>query len=136
VRFRAHAKILSEKRAWFLPITLEYGQTVSVIHLEDEVDVSCSAELKKMLIEVLASEKALKLDLHLAGDLDITILQLLWAAERDAEKAGKSFDLEGSVPESIRSLIREAGFETFPAFAISEQEGTQRIPSATDHAND
>lgn len=67
-----------------------------------------------MLIEAISSGKDVQLYLAQASDLDVTAIQLLWAARREADKAGASFAVAGDVPGNIGRVVCEAGFENFP----------------------
>jgi anti-anti-sigma regulatory factor len=98
-----------------LSIAFDDSAAGCVLRLEGEIDITCSAELKRMLIEAIASGKEVQVDLAPASDLDVTAVQLLWAASREAEKAGASFAVSGGVPENIGRAVCEAGFENFPA---------------------
>ncbi|MGO9575568.1 MAG: STAS domain-containing protein [Terriglobales bacterium] len=99
-----------------MPITLAGSERMCVIRLEGEVNVASAAELKKLLLEALASQQQgeVRVDLKNASELDISILQLLSAAEREARASGKGFSLAGGVPEGIAAAVAEAGFERFP----------------------
>lgn len=71
-----------------------------------------------MLIEAISSRKEVQVDLARTTDLDVTAVQLLWAASREARKAGVSFAVAGDVPEKIRGSVGDAGFENFPVAVI------------------
>ena len=88
--------------------------------MEGQINIASAAELKKLLLEALASGRELRVDLDLATDLDVTALQLLWAAERAARGASKGFTLSGRVPDEIAIAMAEAGFEKFLAPADSK----------------
>jgi hypothetical protein len=72
-------------------------------------------ELKNVLLLALQSGKEICLDLEKATELDITALQLFWAAQRGAIESGSRFNVAGDTPESILNGALEAGFEKFPA---------------------
>ena len=74
--------------------------------------MASAVELKALLIEALASGGDIRLDLRSVEDLDITAMQLLWGAAREANRAGSKFD--AAVPEAVAIAAREAGFEHFP----------------------
>lgn len=97
-----------------MPVTVEQRGAVCFIRLEGEVTIVCAAELKRVLLDALASGNKLRLDLKGATDLDITALQLLWAAEREARASGRSLTLAGAVPEEILVTVAEAGLSDFP----------------------
>lgn len=97
-----------------MPVTLEQSAALSVIRMEGEINIGCAAELKGLLLKELASGRELRVDVGQATELDVTALQLLWAAEREARKSATKFVLAGAVPEEIKALATDAGFERFP----------------------
>jgi anti-anti-sigma factor len=95
-------------------INLDQNEGECLIRLEGEVDISSAAELKKLLLEALASGRELRVDLERTTELDVTALQLLWAAERKAGGSSVGFSLLGRVPEEISVALSDAGFKKFP----------------------
>lgn len=92
-------------------MTLEQSEAVCVIRLEGGIDIASAAELKTLLLQALASGRELRADLEAATELDITAVQLLWAAEREAGRSGRKFTLAGRVLGAIRAAVRDAGLE-------------------------
>ena len=101
-----------------MSLTFEASATGCILRLEGEVDVTCAAELKRMLIEAISSRQDVQVDFAHATDLDVTAIQLLWAANREAEKVGVPFAVVGDVPENILDAACEAGLENFPVALI------------------
>ncbi len=97
-----------------MTVTLDHGEADCLIHLDGEINIASAAELKTLLVEALATGKDLRVDLERATQLDITALQLLWAAERKAAGAGSQFTVAGSVPQELADATADAGFEKFP----------------------
>jgi anti-anti-sigma factor len=101
-----------------LPIRLDEdkvpGEAPGVIRLEGEMDIGSAAELKAVLEEALAARRETRISLETATGIDVTTVQLLWAAEREARARGMVLALEGPVPEVLRTTLRNAGFERFP----------------------
>ena len=97
-----------------VPVTLDHNQNFCLLRLEGEIDITSATELKTLLLQGLASGRELRVDLERATDLDVTAMQLLWAAEREARKSGMGMALTGLVPEAISSAAGDAGFERFP----------------------
>ncbi|MGA8108768.1 MAG: STAS domain-containing protein [Acidobacteriaceae bacterium] len=88
-----------------------------MIRLEGDIDIGCAAELKQVLEEALAGRdgsRETRISLATATAMDVTAVQLLWAAERAARASGMVLALESPVPEVLRATLREAGFERFP----------------------
>lgn len=119
-----------------MPIALYEGRARCVIRLEGDIDIACSDELKRTLIEAISTRKELRVDLARTTDLDITAIQLLWAATREAEKSGASFGVSGQVPENVIKTVREAGFEKFPVRAIPPDGKENSTASSAENAND
>jgi anti-anti-sigma factor len=92
-----------------MPATVEDRENLSLVRLEGAIDIASAAELKSVLVSVLASKKEIRLTLEGITELDITALQLLYAAERDASKAGFPFLLTGSVSNEISAAVTDAG---------------------------
>jgi hypothetical protein len=98
-----------------LPLTVDRNRTRCLIRLEGEVGITSAAELKSLLLEALASAQELELDLEHAGSIDVTLLQLVWAAEREAARAGSGFVSHAS--QAAASFAHELGFNGFPGAA-------------------
>ena len=96
-----------------MPATVEERENASLVRLEGAVDIASAVEIKSIILNVLASKKEIRLSLEDATEMDITAVQLLYAAERDAAKTGTSFALEGSVPDEISVAMTEAGLVKF-----------------------
>ena len=83
------------------------GNTIRIV---GETGVASAIELKALLLEGLSSGGELRLDLD--GEVDVAVLQLLWAARRDTEHRGDSLPMRWS--ESAARNARESGFEDLP----------------------
>ena len=97
-----------------MPIVFDQSDALCLIRLEGEVDIAGAAEVKKLLLQALASEKEVRVELERTTGVDVTALQLLYAAEREAERSGVTVTVVGHVPEAISVAVRDAGFERFP----------------------
>ncbi len=94
-----------------MSVTFDRNQALFVLRLEDEIDIRCAAELKQGLVDALAAGTGLQIDFVRATQVDITAIQLLWAAQREAELKGVALTAAGPVPANICAELREAGFE-------------------------
>ena len=97
-----------------MPVTLDQKDALTIIQLEGAIDVGCAAELKELLMEKLKTGSAVYVALESATGLDITAVQLLWAAAREAQRVGVEFGFKGRTPEAVRCALAEAGIEKFP----------------------
>ena len=81
-----------------------------MIRLSGEVNIRCAAELKEILVEALSLDRELRVDLTGVTEVDITALQLLWVAEREAKSAGAALIFDGVMPEAIVAALAHAQF--------------------------
>lgn len=98
-----------------MPLTVNRNGTHWLICLEGEANITSAAQLKDVLLEGLAGAQELELDLERASEIDVTVLQLLWAAAREAARAGSGF--VSRVSHAAASVARDLGFEGFPGAA-------------------
>jgi anti-anti-sigma regulatory factor len=102
-----------------LSLTVDRNETHWILLMEGDFNMTSAPALKGTLLEGLASGKELKLDLERVGDIDITLLQLLWSAERDAARAGSGF--VSRVSPTAAAIARAAGFERFPGERVQPE---------------
>ena|SRR5208283_4369809 len=107
---------------------VENNETRWILRLEADCGLSSAAELKALLLEGLASGKSMEVDLGAAAEIDITVLQLLWAARHAAERQKR--ELITQAPEEILNLARDAGFENFPGQALNQEAAEAKAAEA------
>jgi ABC-type transporter Mla MlaB component len=94
-----------------MPVAFDQSNSPSRISLEGEINIRCAAELKEFLLQALTREGALHIELSTATEVDITALQLLWTAQREAREAGKEFLLNGPISETVAAAIKHSGLQ-------------------------
>ncbi len=104
-----------------MPVILENSKGLSTIHLEGAIGIADAGKLKKLLLQSLKLEKAVRVSLEDATDLDVTAVQLLWAAEREARSAGVTFTFEEPASEEVSKSLAVVGFDKFPFLKTSNQ---------------
>ena len=82
-------------------IALEQGKQSSTIRMDGAIDIVSAAELKEHLVQSLATGHEIHISLDNVTDLDVTAMQLLWAAERAARESGVGFGLTGPAPKGV-----------------------------------
>jgi len=93
-----------------VPLTVEQSETGRLIRVEGDFTVTSASELKSLLLEGL--EKHLEVDLTCAQEIDVSLLQLLFAAAR--EPVHQARGIVSGVSEAAASAARDAGFVEFP----------------------
>jgi len=94
-------------------VTLKQEETWNVLCLEGAVGIGCAAEFKGLLEQALGSGREVRISLEGATDLDVTAVQLLWAAERKAKGSGVGYSIAGTPPEPVLAALSEAGLQQF-----------------------
>lgn len=84
-----------------------------VVALEGEVNIECAAALKSALTAALDGAAPAAISLAGVTGVDVTAIQLLVAAERQARTAGRMLTAD-AWPESVGVPLREAGFSELP----------------------
>ena len=97
-----------------MSVTLQRHESRCLIKLEGQVTIALAAEVKAALVEWLAAETDLELDLEAAEEIDITVMQLLLAAAREAARTGTG--VTGRVSNAAAVAARAAGFTELPGF--------------------
>lgn len=77
--------------------------------LEGDLTIASAPELKERLLEAVKSGKAIAVSLAGVRSLDITSIQLLWAACRQCQAEGGSLTLTAPVPAQIAAKMEAAG---------------------------
>ena len=119
-----------------MSITCDESDARTILRIEGDFDVSSSAEMKRELIEAISSRKELQLDVTSVTDIDVTFIQLLWAAVREAEKEKITCTFVGQTPENIHCIIRESGFENFLVSAGPQTTSADSAPPQTGTPDD
>jgi anti-anti-sigma regulatory factor len=89
--------------------TLDLNDALCRIRLEGAIDIGCAAELKTLLVQALHSGPRVRLAIDGATHLDVTAIQLLWAAEREASRSGAGIAFDAAPSGEIAAGMREAG---------------------------
>jgi len=96
-------------------VGLEQREDSSTIRLEGAIDIGLAGELRAALLTALTSGGELRIALGGATDLDVTAMQLLWAARRMADASNVRFAFEGPAQERVTAALALAGMEKFAA---------------------
>jgi len=90
-------------------IALGQADHSSLIRLDGVVDISAAAELKAALLRAIEVGDEIRVSVNEAAELDVTALQLIWAAAREARLKSVGFALAWKAPESVRSFLASTG---------------------------
>jgi anti-anti-sigma regulatory factor len=90
------------------------GSAVSEISLTGVATIASAAEFRARLLEAQASSQPLRLHLDQLQEVDICVLQLLLAAEREWRQNALPFTCIGPLQESVSATILGAGLPLPP----------------------
>ena len=96
-----------------MPVTFDPAAQPVLIRLEGEIDIAVAAQLRTHLMGALASGRDVRIAVEKVTSLDITAVQLLWAAERQARTSAAALHIDGRLPEPLLAALGEAGFPAF-----------------------
>ena len=89
----------------------------SVLNLAGVLDIARASELKDELLNALRSGKPIQVKIGDLCGVDVTALQLLWAAKRTAAQSCVHFAVSGDLAEPIGRQLAELGMEELEIFA-------------------
>jgi anti-anti-sigma regulatory factor len=121
---RRHAtgkKTRSVQKERCVSVTLEQNDVLSTIHLEGAIDIVSAGELKALLLEALGSGRPVRAVLEGTTGLDVTAMQLLWAARQTARASEVGFAIGGQAQERISAALAAAGLEDFMAEVVANE---------------
>jgi anti-anti-sigma factor len=98
-----------------MAIVLEKSDSESRIVLEGAIDIGCAAELKTVLLEALQASIPVSISIEGVTYVDVTAIQLLWAARSHADRIGAKFHLPDELPEVVAAALAEIGLSSLQA---------------------
>jgi anti-anti-sigma factor len=114
-----------------MAIDVDTLEGIRYIRLTDALDIAQAAELKRVLMDAVASSPRVCIQVAGVSALDVTTVQLLWAAVFQAKSVGAELILEGPVSEAVEQSL--AGTGLFPLLAsllVRSEEEAGRVLSS------
>lgn len=96
-------------------ISLSRSGELSVLRLAGSIDIGTAAELQAALLKALRGSRQIQVCAEALTDVDVTALQLLWAARRAAVSEGAGFLVSGA--PALEPQLAEWGMEALLIFA-------------------
>jgi anti-anti-sigma factor len=95
-----------------------------LITLKDVVDIAQAAELKRILMDAIASSPRVCIQLSAVTAIDVTAVQLLWAAVSHVSSVGADLVVNGPMNEEVERSF--AGTGIFPILnSMATQPGRE-----------
>jgi len=102
-----------------MSVTLSHGEDSSCVRLEGTIDIGDAADLKTALLAALGPRNTVEVALDGVTGLDVTAVQLLWAAQREAQRVNVALHFSGRVPEAVRAVLADAGLKEHLEFSAN-----------------
>ena len=103
-----------------MPLSLEQNDELCEIRLEGAVNIACAQELKRLLLDALASGLDTRVALDGVTEFDACALQLLIAASRKWRQDGRRLAIAGCGAGAVAESIARAGIERLELEAVAE----------------
>lgn len=103
-----------------MSITAEVTQNLCRIRAAGELTMASACELKAHLVDASSARRDLDLDLDCVEDIDITAVQLLWAAAREASRDGRR--VAGRFSQAALGVLRDTGLDSLLADGAADQQ--------------
>ncbi len=81
-----------------------------VLDWQGSITIERIAEMKKEVQEALDQTDLLYIRLDKMEKIDVSAVQLLYAAHYEAQKQNKEFKITGTIPEGLREKLTAGGF--------------------------
>lgn len=91
---------------------------------EGPLGIEAAGPLKRELLAAFEEADEVLFDLSRAEDIDLAVLQVLYAARRSAERGNIRFSLMGTVADKISRRVQVAGFTRNPCRTGEELEAS------------
>ncbi len=94
-----------------MAIVLEQIDDKMCVRLDGPIDIAVAEELRRGFLDALASGSSVVVDCGGATYLDVTAVQILWAAQQEATARHTSMVFALPIPDAIRSALADVGLE-------------------------
>lgn len=81
------------------------AEKFEVIKWQGNAGIEQAHKLRDELLEAFKKTSEIRLDISDVDDIDITGIQIIIAARKEADKNGKSFFITGKIPKAIEEFI-------------------------------
>lgn len=84
-------------------------QDKNIIKWKESAGIESSQKLQKELLDAFKSSSAIFLDISELEDIDLTGIQLIISAKKEADSQKKTFFITGNIPEAISEYVSSCG---------------------------
>lgn len=100
-------------------------QDKNIIKWKESAGIESSQKLREELLDAFKSSSAIFLDISELEDIDLTGIQLIISAKKEADSQKKTFFIIGSIPEAISEYVSGCGISLDDYLAPKEKRDRQ-----------
>ncbi|MBF0140705.1 MAG: STAS domain-containing protein [Magnetococcales bacterium] len=93
-----------------IDLSVDDAGDAGTLTLSGGITIQHAAQLKDTLLEGISAAKGLVIDLSEVDRVDLSAIQLLFAAHRGLNDKGKSLTVAGTIPEAWHNAVKESGY--------------------------
>jgi anti-anti-sigma regulatory factor len=86
------------------------SQSLKLLKLAGSLTVERAASIRADLLSLLSEYDVITLDLSKVTDVDLSFVQLLYAAASEAVRLGKELSFSGKLSKEVRAALQVGGF--------------------------
>ena len=90
------------------PCQVVKSETASVVTLKNKISIVQATTLKELLIDAITEGKPVRVDMSAVSDVDVTTIQLLYAAKNKAIASNVDFNIF-PISEPAKEILRLSG---------------------------
>jgi anti-anti-sigma factor len=113
-----------------MDVNVEKSGDGEVVTITGELTIQYTQELKTRLLNLLNQTDSLVVNLENIAAIDLTALQLLYAAGQVARLSGKHFVLTTGPAPVLAQAVKEAGFSGHPPFNFNHEQSSPPEPGS------
>jgi anti-anti-sigma factor len=114
-----------------MAISVDSQDGTQYIRLTEAIDIAQAAELKRILMDAIASSSRVRITVPGATEIDVTAVQLLWASVLHASSAGTDLVVEGPLNKEVERSFACTGIFPILNSVVAQpgQEATSVLTS-------
>ncbi len=81
-----------------------------MVSISGALTIESASELRKILVNSISKAGHVVLEIGNVTEMDLSCLQLFYAAHKRAKETGKGFSLKGGCPDVFKKAVEDAGY--------------------------
>ena len=98
-----------------MEISLEQGDATATVRITGDVSIDHASDLRQLLLQAVASDQPLLINLEQTTSVDVTALQILCSVQHGLSANGRALAFHPAVSAPIAAAFAGAGLDSFLA---------------------